>query len=154
MKSIMQYGFTLLLIIAVAVALYASRNWNATTALFPKAVGFPMLALLVAVLAMDIKKGRRRKENGKTDGDGDRKFSTATKLTLLYLAWLAGFVVLAWAIGLLYSIPIYIFTYMRIQGRISWLRCGVFAVAATVFVYIFGSMFQMAWPEGALLSIL
>jgi len=151
-KSIMQYGFTLLLIIAVAVALYASRNWNATTALFPQAVGFPMLALLVAVFAMDIKKGRRGKENGETDGD--RKFSTATGLTLLYLAWLAGFVVLAWAIGLLYSIPIYIFTYMKIQGRISWLQCGVYGVAATVFVYIFGYMFQMVWPEGTLLNIL
>jgi hypothetical protein len=67
---------------------------------------------------------------------------------------LAGFIALAWAIGLLYSIPIYIFTYMKIQGRISWLQCGVYAAAATVFVYIFGTMFQMAWPEGALLSIL
>jgi hypothetical protein len=154
MKSVMQHGFTLLLIIAVAVALYASRNWNATTALFPRAVGYPMLALLVAVLAMDIKKGRRRKEKGETDRDGDRKFVTATGLTLLYLAWLAGFIVLAWAIGLLYSIPIYIFTYMKIQGRISWLYCGVYAVAATVFVFIFGYMFQMAWPDGAILSML
>jgi hypothetical protein len=154
MKSIMQYGFTLLLIIVVAVALYVSQEWNATTALFPQAVGFPMLALLITVLAMDIKKGRRRKENGETDGEGDRKFSTVIGLTLLYLAWLAGFIVLAWAIGLLYSIPIYIFTYMKIQGRISWLQCGVYAVAATVFVFIFGYMFQMAWPEGALLSTL
>jgi putative tricarboxylic transport membrane protein len=153
-KSIMKYGFTLLLIIVVAVALYASREWNATTALFPRAVGFPMLALLVAVLVMDIRKGRSRKESGKTEGGGDGKFSKATKLSLLYLAWLAGFVVLAWAIGLLYSIPIYVFVYMKIQGRINWLQCGVFAVAATVFVYIFGYMFQMAWPEGALLSIL
>jgi hypothetical protein len=154
MRSIMQYGFTSLLITVVAIALYVSQEWNATTALFPRAVGFPMLAVLVAVLAMDIKKARRRKEKGKTDGGGDRKFSTATKLSLLYLAWLAGFVALAWAIGILYSIPIYIFTYMKIQGRISWLQCGVFAVAATVFVYIFGYMFQMVWPEGALLSIL
>lgn len=154
MKRIMQYGFTLLLIIAVAVALYTSQKWNATTALFPRAVGFTMLALLVAVLVMDIKKGRDRKENGKADGDGDKKFSAETGLTLLYLAWLAGFVALAWAIGLLYSIPFYVFIYMKIQGRISWLQCGVYAVAATVFVYIFGYMFQMAWPEGALLSIL
>jgi hypothetical protein len=152
MKSIMQYSFTSLLIIVVGVALYASRNWNATTALFPQTVGFTMLALLLVVLAMDIKKGWGRKEKGETDGD--RKFSIATRLTLLYLAWLAGFIALAWAIGLLYSIPIYIFTYMKIQGRMSWLQCGVYAVAATVFVYIFGYMFQMVWPEGTLLSIL
>ena len=152
MKSIMQYSFTSLLIIVVAVALYVSREWNATTALFPQTVGFTMLVLLLVVLAMDIKKGWRRKEKG--EADGDRKFAIATGLTLLYLAWLAGFIALAWAIGLLYSIPIYIFTYMKIQGRINWLHCAVYAVGATVFVYIFGFMFQMAWPEGALLSIL
>jgi len=152
MKSIMQYSFTSLLIIVVAVALYVSREWNATTALFPQTVGFTMLVLLLVVLAMDIKKGWRRKEKG--EADGDRKFAIATGLTLLYLAWLAGFIALAWAIGLLYSIPIYIFTYMKIQGRMSWLQCGVYAVAATVFVYIFGTMFQMVWPEGTLLSIL
>jgi hypothetical protein len=152
MKSIMQYGFTLLLMIAVAAALYTSQRWNATTALFPRAVGFTMLALLVAVLVMDIRKGRLRKEKKETDSE--RRFSAETGLTLLYLAWLAGFVALAWAIGLLYSIPIYVFIYMKIQGRINWLQCGVYAAAATVFVYIFGYMFQMAWPEGALLSVL
>jgi hypothetical protein len=152
MKRIMQYGFTSLLIIAVAIGLYESRKWNATTALFPQAVGFPMLALLVAILAADIKQGRRRKEKEETDGKGDRKYSAATGLTLLYLAWLAGFIVVAWAIGLVYSIPIYIFTYMKIQGKYSWLQSGVYAVAATAFAIFFAYLLQMAWPEGALLS--
>jgi hypothetical protein len=152
MKRIMQYGFTSLLIIAVAVALYVSGKWNATTALFPQAVGFPMLALLVAVFVADIKKGRRRKEKGEADGEGDKKFSAETGLTVLYLTWLAGFIVLAWAIGLAYSIPIYIFTYMKIQGKYSWLQSGVYAVAAAAFAILFAYLFQMAWPEGALLS--
>ena len=67
MKNIMQYAFTSLWIIAVAVALYVSRNWNSTTALFPHSVGFPMLALLVVILVVDIRKGRRQKEKGETE---------------------------------------------------------------------------------------
>ena len=67
MTNIIQYAFTSLWIIAVAVALYGSRNWNSTTALFPHAVGFPILALLVVILAVDIRKGRRRKEKGETE---------------------------------------------------------------------------------------
>jgi hypothetical protein len=152
MNRIMQYGFTLLLIIAVAVALFVSRKWNATTALFPQAVGFPMLALLVVVLAMEIGKERRRRENRQTDGD--RRFAAGSGLMVLYLTWLVGFIALAWAIGLLYSIPVYVLTYMKIQGKYSWLTSGIYAAGATIFVLLFGYAFQMGWPVGALLSIL
>ena len=58
----------------VAVALYVSRNWNSTTALFPHSVGYSLLALLVAILVVDILKGRRQKEKGETESDDDRKF--------------------------------------------------------------------------------
>jgi hypothetical protein len=150
MKRSMQYGFTSLLIIAIATALYVSGKWNATTAFFPRAVGFPLLFLLVSILVTDIKKGRRRDEQG--DRDNDRKFAVETALTALYLSWLAGFIALSWAIGLLYAIPIYVVTYMRIQGKHGWLQSGLYAIAATVFVFFFGYLFQMAWPEGALLN--
>ena len=152
MTNIIQYAFTLLWIIAVAIALYVSRNWNSTTALFPHAVGFPILALLVVILAVDIRKGRRRKEKGETE---DKEFLTKNRWMILYLGWLVGFAVLVWAIGMVYSIPIYIFSYMTIQGKYRWLKSGIYAAAATAFVFIlFQYAFRVAWPEGALLSML
>jgi hypothetical protein len=155
MKSIMQYVFTSLLIIAVAVGLYISKDWNSTTALFPQVIGFPMLALLIAILAVDIKRGQRQKKNGETNGDGDIEFSTITSRMVIYFGWLIGFGVLIWAIGIVYSIPIYIFSYMKIVGKYSWLKSGIFAAAATaVIIILFGFIFQVAWPEGTLLSIL
>jgi hypothetical protein len=153
MENILQYTFTSLWIIALAIALYVSRNWNSTTALFPHAVGFPMLALLIAVFAADIIRGLRQKKNGVTDGD--REFSTTTSRMVIYSGWLIGFVALIWAIGIVYSIPIYIFSYMKIQGKYSWLKSGIYAATATAFVVIlFDYVFHAAWPEGALLSIL
>jgi len=67
MKRIMQNAFTLLLIIGVAAGLYSAKGWNPATALFPRVIGFPMLALLAVILAADITRGRRQKENGETD---------------------------------------------------------------------------------------
>jgi phosphoenolpyruvate synthase/pyruvate phosphate dikinase len=59
-------GVGRLMMIAIAVGLYAARGWNSTTALFPRVVGFPILALTIAILAVDIKKGgahiKRQKE--------------------------------------------------------------------------------------------
>jgi hypothetical protein len=155
MKRIMGYVFTSLLIIAVAIGLYLSRNWNSTTALFPRAVCIPMLAVLVAILAVDIKQGQRQKKNGETDGDGDREFSAITSRTVKYFGWLVGFGVLIWAIGIVYSIPIYVFSYMKTLGKQSWLKSGLYAAGATAVIYIlFEFAFHVAWPEGALLSML
>jgi len=155
MKNILQYAFTLLWIIAVAVALYVSRNWNSTTALFPHAVGFPILALLVAILVVEIQKGRRQKEKGETEADDDREFSVKNRAMTLYLGWLLGFAFLVWAIGMVYSIPVYIFSYMTIQGKYHWLKSGIYAVAATALVFIlFQYAFGVAWPEGELIYML
>jgi hypothetical protein len=152
MTNIIQYVFTSLWIIALAVGLYVSRNWNSTTALFPHAVGFPILAVLVVILAVDIRKGRRRTEKGETE---DKKFLTKNRWMMLYLGWLVGFAFLIWAIGILYSIPIYIFSYMTIQGKYGWLKSGLYAAGATALVFIlFQYAFGVAWPEGELISML
>ena len=152
MTNIIQYAFTSLWIIALAVALYGSRNWNSTTALFPHAVGFPILALLVVILVVDIRKRRRRKEMGETE---DKEFLTKNRWMLLYLGWLVGFALLIWTIGMVYSIPIYLFSYMTIQGKYGWLKSGLYAVGATAFVFLlFRYAFSVAWPEGVLISLL
>jgi hypothetical protein len=149
----MQYGFTSFFIIMIAVCLYMAKDWNSATALFPRVVGFPMLVLMIAILAIDIKNGRRQDKDGKTDDDVE--FKTKTGRTVKYLGWLIGFVVLIWAIGIVYSIPIYIFSYMKIEGKYGWLKCGIYAAAMTVFIIIlFEYIFRVAWPEGALIRIL
>lgn len=153
MKNIMQYGFTSFWIIMAAVCLYLAKDWNSMTALFPRVVGFPMLALTIAILAVDIKKGRRQDKDGEANGDAG--FKTRNSRMIMYFGWLIGFVVLIWAIGIVYSIPIYIFCYMKIAGKYGWLKCGIYAGAMTVFISIlFEYVFRVAWPEGALLRIL
>jgi hypothetical protein len=155
MKRIIQNGFTSLLIIAVAVGLYSARDWNPTTALFPRVIGFPMLVLLIVILSVDVTRGWRQKKDEETDGDGDKSFSAVTSRTVIYLGWLIGFGVLIWAIGIVYSIPVYVAGYLKIVGKYSWLKSGLYAAAAvTVIILLFEYAFQIAWPEGALLRIL
>lgn len=77
MKNVMQYGFTSLVICFTAVGLYASKDWNSTTALFPRAVGFPVIALGIAILLLDIKNTRRLDRNrSKSSINGDVEFVT------------------------------------------------------------------------------
>jgi len=153
MKNMMKYTFTSLWIIGLAIALYVSRNWNSTTALFPQSVGVPMLVLLVFILVAEIKEGRREKETEAVD-DCERDFPARNRAMTIYLGWLVGFAVLLWAIGIVYAIPIYIFSYMKIQGKYSWLKSAIYAVAASAFVFLlFQYAFSVSWPDGELITM-
>jgi hypothetical protein len=108
---------------------------------------------MIVILARDIKNGRRRDKDGKTADDVE--FIKKTGRMARYLAWLIGFIILTWAIGIDYTIPIYLFSYMKIEGKYGWLKCGIYAAATTAFTFIlFEYVFRVAWPEGALFGIL
>lgn len=158
MKRTMGYIFTSLLIVTVATGFFLSRNWNSTTALFPQAVCIPLLALLVAILVVDIRQGRSQKTAGKAaaeaGGEGEEAFVTLTGKTTKYFVWLVSFGVLIWAIGMMYAIPIYVFSYLKFVGKYSWLKSGLYAVGAVAVIYVvFEYAFNVAWPEGALQSL-
>lgn len=149
----MQYGFTSLLIIITAIFLYLAKDWNFETGLFPRVVGIPMLLVVIAILVVDIRKGLRQAKDGEADNDAE--FTAMNLRMARYFAWLIGFIFLVWAIGIEYTIPIYIFSYMKIEGKYGWLKCGIYAVAMTVFItLLFQYVFRVAWPDGALFRIL
>jgi hypothetical protein len=150
MKHIVSYIFTSLWIVGVAIALYVAQGWNATTALFPKSVGYPMLALLAIILALDVRKTLRRKAQGDWSEE-EKAFPARNKAMVLYLGWLVGFAVLVWAIGVLYAMPLYIFCYMKLQGKYGALKALLYAAATTGFIFLlFQYAFRVSWPEGAL----
>lgn len=136
-----------------AVGLYTAKDWPPMTALFPRLIAFPMLAVVIAIFVLELIMGRRQDNDG--EADDDVEFNTTTLRMIRYFTWLIGFVVLIWAIGIEYTIPIYIFSYMKIEGKYGWLKCGVYAVTTTVFIsLLFEYAFRVAWPEGALLRAL
>ena len=152
MKRRLELAFTLSVLGAVSWGLYAGRGWNATTALFPRAVGVPMLFLLIAILGMAIVKGR----NGNPgDVDPDSAFRETAARMARYFGWLLGFVVAIWAIGISFAIPVYILAYMKMEGRYGWRTCVLYAsVTAGLITVVYGGLFRVAWPEGAVLRSL
>lgn len=155
MKKRLELAFTLSVLGAIAWGLYAGRGWNATTALFPRAVGFPMLFLLTGILGMGMVKGRGRgiDRNGKPDDAlPDSAFRETAARMARYFGWLLGFVVAIWAIGISFAIPVYILAYMKIEGRYGWRTCVTYAsVTAGLITVVYSYLIRVAWPEGALL---
>jgi uncharacterized protein YqhQ len=145
-KNKVNYIFTSVAILAIVIGLFETRDWNSTTALFPRVVGIPALGLCIAVLVMSIRRGRQQKSEKEKNGDAE--LSRSFKIAMVLFAWIIGFILLIWTIGINFAIPVYVLSYMKVQGKYRWLASTISAVSVSGFVYlIFNVVFRIAWPE-------
>ena len=151
MKKTLNYGFTLLLILASIGGLVATRGWNSTTALFPRAIALPMLLLALAILLRDILADRRRsREAAGLDAGAAAEDTARLAAVAVRFAWLIAFTLVIWALGLVPAIFLFVVAYMGWQGRCCWGRSVLFAAVTAAAVYlIFNLAFQVVWPDPA-----
>jgi hypothetical protein len=143
LKDKLDYIFTSCAILAIAIGLVESRDWNSTTALFPRVIGLPALGLCIAVLVMSIRRGRQQK--GEKENP---EYVKSVKIAVILFAWIIGFILLIWTIGINIAIPVYVLSYMKVQGGYRWLPSAITAASVSGFVYlVFNVIFRIAWPD-------
>ena len=150
MKNIGQCIFTFLVLVLVSIGLYIGRDWNTTTILFPQFIGFPVIGMATVSLVLDIVKLWR----GRAGKAVDRESTiTAARGILAIFGWLIGFIIVTWVIGFIFAVPIFVFAFMKVQGKYSWIKSIIYAAIAGAFVYIvFVLVFRVVWPKGILID--
>jgi hypothetical protein len=134
-KLYKQVVFHLIIIFIASLGLWATRTWPYEAALFPKTV--TTVVLIVTLLSLftecykRIKKGEPVKEQVIKPDFG--------KNTLVNIIWLAAYIIGIWLLGYFIASVLYVFLYMKIKGKLSWLvstlvSVGIFAFLAVVFV--------------------
>lgn len=127
--------------------------------LYPWAIGIPMLILAAIQVILDLK-GVKAKQS--TDGAPptpmDFQFTQevepaiAKKRAITMFAWLFGFFVAVLLVGFSIAIPLMMFTYMKFQGKESWVLSLVLTGIAFIFYYaLFVRVLNLPFPEGLLL---
>jgi hypothetical protein len=127
--------------------------------LYPWAIGIPMLILAAIQVILDLK-GVKTKQS--TDGAPptpmDFQFTQevepaiAKKRAITMFAWLFGFFVAVLLVGFSIAIPLMMFTYMKFQGKESWVLSAVLTGIAFIFYYaLFVRVLNLPFPEGLLL---
>ena len=65
----------------------------------------------------------------------------------MFFGWMAGFMLLMWMIGLIPAVPIFIISYMRLEGREKWRIVIPMAVAVVLLIYVvFDQLLASPWP--------
>ena len=69
------------------------------------------------------------------------------KRTIQIVSWMAGFILMIWLLGFLIGMPLFIFLYLKFQGRESWAMTLIGTVVAAVFIIgLFDRFMHLPWP--------
>ncbi len=64
-----------------------------------------------------------------------------------FFGWMAGVMLLMWIIGLIPAVPIFIISYMRLEGREKWRIVIPMAVCVVALIYVvFDQLLAIPWP--------
>lgn len=143
-------AFDLVILGTFMWALWESRHFNVRAALFPWAIGFPVLALTIIQLGMDF--FMVRSENGRAVVmRGDLPAEVANRRTIAIFCWIIGFFAAIWLLGFSVGIPLLTFLQLKIGGRERWGISVILALCAWAFIYgVFITLIGVPLPTGQL----
>jgi len=135
------------------VVIITSLKWPLKTALFPVVVGVPVILMAIADLLLNLFGREKMVEKQaavdfKLSEDVDQ--TLAIRRTLLAFAWIIGFFLMILFFGFHLAVPLYVFLYLRIQGREGWrisllLMLSAWVLFYGLFVWLLDTPFQGGW---------
>ena len=142
--------------VLAAWALIETRGWSIQTALYPRVVATPLLVLALVETLLSLR------GEGPAEAAQTMDFSLSTSVTpglaqrrtVTAFVWLAGFFVIAVLLGFSRAIPLFVFAYLKGQGKETWTVSIVLAALAwLVFYLLFVSLLHLPFAEGLLWTL-
>ncbi len=118
-RSLLGVSVTLI----AAYAFYDSWHWPYKAALFPRLISVPLLVLGLWETCLSLFGTEEQKQGAAVDFElsTDVDPITARNRTLSLLLWTLGFFALIPLVGFLLADPLFIFLYLKLEGKEGWL---------------------------------
>ena len=142
-------GLSILVLLVSGYAVFAATGWPWKAALFPLAVGIPLLCLAAAELLWALfgaaEKPQAMELALSTDAGARRRVALAA-------AWMLAFFAAIVVLGFMIAVPLFVFLYLKLQAREGWtLSIGLAAGVFAVFYGLFDALLHLPFPAGWLL---
>lgn len=141
-----------LCIMALAAwAVLTATAWPWKAALFPLVIGIPIFCLAGAELLLGLfrpdTEGRGRAVDFQLSGHLPAEL--ALKRTLAIFGWILGFFFAILLVGFPVAVPLFVFCYLKAQGREGWVRSAILTLLAWAFFYgLFIHLLHLPFPAG------
>jgi hypothetical protein len=161
-------AISLALLVVFVAAYLAARDWPFKARLFPDMITIAGMALsAIKLVSSGLQLHRQRRGSGlatpaprrdedededEDEGDASLEYVFAEASPREWaraLAWITGFFVALYALGVFITVPAFAFAYLRFAGRIGWLGAGIYAaVAGGVIWLVFDHLLFVPMPAG------
>jgi hypothetical protein len=136
------------IIAVVATGLWLAREWPYETALFPMTAGLAIIIVALISMLLEMRQMGARSTGGAVAWAPP---AHANIKAVIDFAWLAGFIFGVWALGYVAASLTFLFLYMKVKGKQSWLITILITAGAFAFLeLIFGMLLSIKWFTGAL----
>jgi len=150
--AIFSFGALIFFIVFV----YQAQEWRLQARLYPWAIGIPMLVLALVQVILDFMGVGDKKPLDSTPMDyqftKEIEPAVAKRRAINMFCWIFGFFLGVWLIGFNVTIPLLVFSYLKIQSREPWILSLSLTLAAwLVFYFLFVKLLTLPFPEGLIL---
>ena len=152
----MRNGRILFCVFIMAVAGYAifkATGWSFKTALFPLAVSIPLLVLITIQLLQTIFGSAAADSGAAVDVEfsSDLPPEMQRRRVIGVFAWIVGFILSVYFIGFPFTVPLFIFVYLKFQSEVGWLATVVaMAITWGCFYGLFQWLVHIQFEDGAI----
>lgn len=137
-------------------AFYASWHWPYKAALFPRLISVPLFLLGLLETALSLARTEQQKEGAAVDFEFSTDVDpiTARNRTLSLFLWVVGFFALIPLVGFLIAVPLFIFLYLKLEGKEGWLISILLTACCWLFMEgLFDRLLHIPFAQGWLSAL-
>ena len=145
--------FNLVIVAAVAWALWESRRFNVRAGLFPRVIGFPILALALVQLFSDFTGKEKFPRQGPAELEPEIPAPEVFRRTASIFGWIVGYLAAIWLLGFTLGGSLCTFLMLKVGSRERWPISLIMTAAMWAFTYgVFDRALHVPFPPGQLFS--
>jgi hypothetical protein len=145
--------FSLFLIAVAGYAAFSAWHWSFKTGFFPLSLAIPLIILVVVHLVLEVVGGSEKTSGPavETEFANDVPPEVARRRVVEIFSWIAGFILLVFLLGFPAAVPLFIFSYLKMQSRIGWLHSiNLTAGAWGFFYFLFQRLLNLQFEAGVI----
>ena len=142
--------FSFVIVAALALALWQSRDFGFRAGLFPWVIGIPLLILAAGQLVLDLT-GKTKFKSEDIGAGAELPPELVYKRTISICGWTIGYFIAIWLLGFSLAVPLTTLLYLKVAGREKWPITLTLSLIAWGFFYgLFEYGLRIPFPDPVL----
>jgi len=149
MHSKASLGLALGIMVVSGYGVIAAWAWPWKAALFPLAIGIPVFCLATAEVLWVLFGSTERAETQDFQLSNHLPAKETLRRTAIAVGWIAGFFAAIVLLGFPIAVPLFVFPYLKLQGKEGWVFSAVFTLVLWALFYgLFDRLLHLPFPDG------